>query len=59
MPDAQLVAARFEPNDRALLVKVCQDRRETISDFVRKACMTELGRLGYLTNSERKALGVK
>jgi hypothetical protein len=44
--------------DKKLLAKVCRERREDLSDFVRRSVMRELGRLGYLGVSERKALGV-
>jgi hypothetical protein len=54
----QLVAAWFEQEDKKLLVKVCEGRRETITDFVRRSVMAELGRLSYLPDSEKKALGV-
>ena len=53
-----LVGAKFREDDKKLLVKVCKDRREDISDFVRRSVMAELARLTYLPDSEKKALGV-
>lgn len=54
----ELVAALFENEDKKLLVKVCKERRETVTDFVRRSVMTELARLNYLPDSSKKALGV-
>jgi hypothetical protein len=45
--------------DKALLERVCRDRRGDISDFVRKAIKKELARLSYLSLEEKKTLGVK
>ena len=52
------VGVQFEDEDKKLLVKVCRDRRETVTDFVRRSVMAELARLNYLPASEAKALGV-
>ena len=54
----ELVGAWFEQEDKKLLRKVCEGRRETITDFVRRSVMSELARLSYLPDSEKKALGV-
>ena len=54
----QLVGAWFEEEDKKLLRKVCVDRRETVTDFVRRSVMKELARLSFLPDSEKKALGV-
>jgi hypothetical protein len=53
-----IVGAKFDVEDKKLLVRVCKDRREDLSDFVRRAVMGELGRLSYLPESEKKALGI-
>ena len=55
---SEFVNVRFGEADKELLVKVCKNRREDISGFVRKAVMAELARLSYLPDSEKKALGV-
>ncbi len=52
------MAARFEEKDKQLLFRVCKDRREKVSNLVRRAVMAELARLSYLPDSEKKALGV-
>ena len=54
----KLVAAWFEEQDKKLLVKVCGDRRETVTDFVRRSVMIELAKLSYLPADEKKSLGV-
>jgi uncharacterized protein (DUF1778 family) len=47
---------RFTKDDYALMSKVASLRHETLADFVRRAVMREIGRLGFLTDDERKAL---
>jgi len=54
----EIVGVKFDPEDRKLLVKVARDRRETISDFVRRSCMKELASLGYLSERQHKSLGL-
>ena len=49
---------RFDEADKRLLAKVCKTRREDVSGFVRRSVLSELVRLGYLADSDRKALGV-
>jgi hypothetical protein len=44
--------------DILLLKKVCSARGENLSSFVRRAIRTELARLSYLTEDEKKALGI-
>jgi phosphoribosyl-ATP pyrophosphohydrolase len=58
MSSNSLVAAWFRDEDKKLLVKVCENRRETITDFVRRSVMSELARLSYLPAEEKKALGI-
>ncbi len=53
-----LIAVKFDDQDRKLLAKVCGERREDISGFVRRSVMGELARLGYLPDDQKKALGV-
>lgn len=55
---SEFVNVRFGEQDKKLLVKVCQGRREDVSDFVRRAVMGELAKLSYLPEAEKKALGV-
>jgi hypothetical protein len=53
-----LVAAWFDPEDKRLLAKVCEERRENFSVFIRRATMQELARLHYLPAEAKKALGI-
>jgi hypothetical protein len=53
-----LVAAWFRTEDKNLLARVCNDRRECMSDFVRRAVMRELFKLSYGTTEEKKSLEV-
>lgn len=41
-----------------LLRMVCSQRGEDVSDFVRRAVLRELAALSYLSEVEKKALGV-
>jgi len=43
---------------KELVEEVAKARGEDVSDFVRRAIKTELGGLGYLSEEERKALGL-
>ena len=53
------VSFRMPPKDITLLKKVCLDRGEDPSDFIRRSVKTELAKLSYLTEAEKKALGIK
>lgn len=50
---------RIDTKDFMLTKKVAKKRGEGLTDFVRRAIKVELARLGFLTEGERKALGVK
>jgi hypothetical protein len=50
------VSARFFPEERELIKKVCKLRGEDLSSFLRRAVKRELIRLGFSTPEERKAL---
>ena len=52
------VAARMDERQVDKLRDVCKLRGEDVSDFIRRAILMELGRLGYLDLEQRKALGV-
>jgi len=49
----------MKKQDIELLKKVCGARGEDLSDFVRRAVKTELAKLSYLSEDEKKALGFK
>jgi hypothetical protein len=53
-----IVFARVSPNDRKLVEMACKARGENISVFVRRAVKTELARLSFLPDSDKRALGV-
>ena len=53
-----VIGIRISKKTRALLDEVCGLRGEDISDFVRRAILKELASLSYLTDREKKALGV-
>lgn len=53
----KVVGLRMKEEDIVLLKRVCQARGENISNFVRRAVKMELGRLSFLSDEEKKALG--
>ncbi len=53
-----IVFARMQKENVELVKKVCRARGEDLSDFVRRAVKRELGRLSYLSQEEKKALGL-
>ena len=54
----QNVTVRMDCAFKQLIWKVCKLRKEDASDFIRRAVATELARLSYLSNEEKKALGI-
>ena len=50
---------RLTKRDLALLVKVSRARGEDPSSFIRRAMRMELARLGFLSEEEMQALGIK
>jgi hypothetical protein len=42
-----------------LLTKVCSNRGEDVSDFIRRAILKELASLSFLDPEQKKALGIK
>jgi len=53
------IGVRIPAEDRELLDKVCKARGEDLSDFVRRSIRKELASLGFLSNDQKKALGIK
>ncbi len=49
---------RMLPEKWRLVKNASELRGEDVSDFVRRAVYTELARLSYLSEKEKKALGV-
>jgi uncharacterized protein (DUF1778 family) len=54
-----VVFARMKKEDVALLKKICEARGEDISDFIRRAVYKELAALSFLSEAQKKALGVQ
>jgi len=54
-----VIGVRISKEDRDLLDTVCKARGEDLSDFVRRSIRKELATLSYLSDDEKKALGVK
>ncbi len=52
------IGVRLFESDERLLRQVCRSRGEDISDFVRMAIRTQLAKMGYLPDSDKKALGL-
>jgi hypothetical protein len=52
------VVVRFDDSDKELLRRICKDRREHLSTFVRRAVIKEIRELSYGTQEEKKALGI-
>jgi hypothetical protein len=59
MNKSSIMFARTEPSELELLKQICKARGEDLSDFVRRAVKTELARLSYLSEDEKKALGLR
>ena len=53
------ILIRLQKKTSDLVKKVAQQRGEHVSTFARRAIMTELARLGFLDDEERKALGIR
>lgn len=52
------ISVRIDADTISLVTKVSKDRGEQLSDFVRRAIRMELANLGYLSEREKKALGI-
>lgn len=52
------VGIRLKLEDKELLQRVCEDRGEDISTFVRRLIRMELARLSFYPENVKKALGV-
>jgi hypothetical protein len=54
-----VIAILVAREDKVLLEKVAKARGEDISSFIRRSYRRELASLSYLSENEKKALGVK
>jgi len=52
------IGIRIPKKDAALLKRICESRREDLSDFVRRAIRTEMAKLSFLKPLKKKALGI-
>ena len=53
-----VIFARMPKHVVELLKKVSQNRGEDVSDFVRRAVYKELASLNFLSDEQKKALGI-
>ena len=53
------IGVRISKEDRELLDTVCRARGEDLSDFVRRSIRKELASFGFLSDDQKKALGMK
>lgn len=54
----KVVGVRVTTELYELINKVCQNRGEDVSDFIRRSVLKELAELGFLPIEQKKALGV-
>lgn len=54
-----VIFARMSPQDIELIKKVSKARGEDLSDFVRRSIYKELANLSFLSDEQKKALGIK
>jgi uncharacterized protein (DUF1778 family) len=53
-----IISARMPKQDAELIKKVAKARGEDLSDFVRRAVYRELASLSFLSDEQKKALGI-
>ena len=53
------LGVRISEADRELLDQVCKARGEDLSDFVRRSIRKELASLNFLSDDQKKALGIR
>ena len=54
----KVLSIKFSIKDFILMKDVAKKRGEDMSSFIRRSIKLELARLGFLSNEERKALGL-
>jgi len=52
------IGVRVSKEDRTLLDQICKARGEDLSDFVRRSIRKELASLSFLSDEQKKALGI-
>jgi hypothetical protein len=58
MSNQNTIFTRINQDEFDLLKKVSNARGESISTFVRRSVKSELGRLSFLPDEDKKALGI-
>ncbi|MDD3813263.1 MAG: hypothetical protein PHZ02_01345 [Desulfocapsaceae bacterium] len=53
------IGARVPKRISTILKEICQKRGEDVADFIRKNLYIQLAEMGYLTDEDKKALGIK
>ena len=54
-----IIGVRISKEDRELIDQICRARGEDLSDFVRRSIRKELASLSFLSDNEKKALGIR
>lgn len=54
----KIIGFRVTEQTKLMLDTVTAARGEDVSNFVRRAVLKELGQLGFLSENQRKALGI-
>lgn len=54
-----LIHTRVPQKIKTILQEVCGRRGESEADFLRRSVLKELADLGFLTDDDKKALGIK
>jgi hypothetical protein len=53
----KIIYARVEEGLYDRIKKICRDRGEDVSDFIRRSVLKELATLSFLPPEQKKALG--
>jgi len=56
--DNKIIGTRFSGADAELIQLICDARKEDTSSFIRRAVRREFARLGFMSETEKKALGM-
>lgn len=54
----KVVGVRVTNKLYELIAKVCENRGEDVSDFIRRSILKELAELSFLPTEQKKALGI-
>jgi len=59
MTKYKLISVKFPEDLKSLVEEVSKKRGECLSTFIRRAVKRELARMSYLSENEKKALGIR